>query len=112
MMTLFLIVAIGAAFTNPEAVEQALDNSPQAARVAIEKNVTQEEADAIEEELIPTPTLDQQEADLKTARTLVLKTTDDEDKIVAIAAIDKMLAAIETEKPPAVEEPSGSIKDE
>jgi len=34
MTTLVLIVVVGAAFTNPTAVEQALDNSPQAARMA------------------------------------------------------------------------------
>jgi len=97
-------MALGATFQNPQAIEQALDNSPQATRVALEETLTQEQADALEAKLVPAPTLEQQEADLKTALTLVLKTTADADKTAAIAAIDKKLAAIEAAKPKPIEE--------
>lgn len=102
MMTLLLITALGATFTNPAAVEQACDNSPQAVRVAMETTLTQEQVDALEVKLVPPPTLEAQEADLKTAKALLLKTTADADKTAAIAAIDKKLVVIEAAKPEAI----------
>ena len=98
-MKALLLIALGAAFVNPQAVEQALDNSPQAARLAMEETLPQGQVDALESKLVPAPTLEQQEADLKTAKVLLLKTTADADKTAAIAAIDKKLAAIEVLKP-------------
>ena len=98
-MKVLLLIALGAAFVNPQAVEQALDNSPQEARLAMEETLSQPYIDALEARLVPIPTPEQQEADLKTARTLLLKTGNDSDKTAAIAAIDKKLAVIEAEKP-------------
>lgn len=111
-MNILLLVCLGAAFTNPQAVEQALDNSPQTARVALEETLTKEQIDTVEAKLVPPPTVEQQEADLKLAKTLLLKTADDEDKTVAVEAIDKKIAAIEAAKPkpePEVE-PIGDVR--
>lgn len=113
LLCLLTVVAFaeGAAFTNPQAVEQALDNSPQAARVVLEETLDQTTVDALEVKLVPPPTLEQQEADLETAKTLLLKTADDADKTAAVAAIDKKLAAIEAEKPkPEAEKPGDNGK--
>lgn len=98
-MNMILIIALGAAFTNPQAVEQSFDNSPSLARVAIEANCDQATVDKIEAQLVPPPTLEQQEADLKTAKALIEKTADDLSKDAAIIAIDAKLAAIDAAKP-------------
>jgi hypothetical protein len=111
-MNALLLICIGAVFTNPQAVEQALDNSPQAARVAIEANTTQQQANAIETTLVPPPTLEQQEADLKVALSLIQKTTADANKDTAIRAIQDKLDAIEAQKPkPEVVESIEPIED-
>lgn len=98
-MNLILLLAIGAAFTNPQAVEQAMDNSPGVVRAAIEANCDAATVAKIEAAVVPAQTLEQQEADLKTAKALLLKTTDDASKDVAVTAIDSKLAAIEAQKP-------------
>lgn len=98
-MTALLIVALGAAFTNPEAIEHAFDNSPQAARIVLEQTLTQEQIDAVEATLLPPPTPEAKEADLKTALSLVTRIADDVSTDTAVLAIQAKLDAIEVEKP-------------
>lgn len=93
------VLSVGAAFSNPIAVEQACDNNPKAVRVALEQTLTQEQVDAVEARLVPAPTLEQQEADLKTALTLVKRVSEDTSKDPAVAAIQVKLDAIEAMKP-------------
>jgi hypothetical protein len=106
MMTLLMIAAVGAAFANPQAVEQALDNSPQAARVALEETLDQATVDALETKLVPKPTPEQQEADLKTAKALLIGVAEDPKTDKAVEEVQKKLDCIEAAKPkPEIVEP-------
>ena len=98
-MNALLLICIGAAFTNPQAVEQALDNSPQAARLVLEETLTQEQVDVVEIKLVPRPTIEQQEADLKTAKALLIRVSDDPTTDKAVEEVQKKLDAIEAQKP-------------
>ena len=94
------------AFKNPEAVEQACDNKPATVRAAIEANCDQTTVDAIEAAIVPTPTLDQQSVDLKTALALVKRVSADASKDPAVLALETKITALEATKPvEPIEEP-------
>jgi outer membrane protein TolC len=98
-MNIIALISIGAAFVNPQAVEQTMDNSPALVRAALEESLTQEQVDALESKLLPPPTAEQKESDLKQAKALLVRVSDDPKTDKAVKEVESKLKAIEDAKP-------------